>query len=312
MSRLHRLLLTLPLLLAMAGAGGATPPAPAGPAVQAKAPAPNQTEVLARSAASDWRPPDPAHTLYLDLSAGRVVIELAPDFAPQHVQNIERLAKARYYDGLGIIRVQDNYVVQWGDAANRHPTPGLIRSTPPEFERQWSADMPFTPLADGDVYAPQVGFSSGLPVAGDRSSGKLWLAHCYGMVGVGRDEDPASGSGAELYVVIGHAPRHLDRNVALVGRVLKGMDLLSSLPRGTAAMGFYEKPDQATHIRRIRLEADVPAADREHLQVLRTDTATFTALVESRRNRRETWFARPAGRIDLCNVPLPVRVNGHH
>jgi peptidylprolyl isomerase len=135
----------------------------------------------------------------------------------------------------------------------------------------------------------------------------MWLAHCYGMVGVGRDLDVESGSGAELYVVIGHAPRHLDRNVSLVGRVVKGMELLSGLPRGSGAMGMYTKDESPPPVKSIRLASDVPAAQRDNLEVMRTDTPAFNALIESRRNRPEEFFVVPAGHIDLCNVPIPVR-----
>ena len=127
------------------------------------------------------------------------------------------------------------------------------------------------------------------------------------MVGAGRDNDVDSGGGTELYVVTGHAPRHLDRNVTLVGRVVQGMELLSSLPRGSGALGFYEKPEQRTPIRSIRVAADVPEAERAPLEVLRTDTPTFAAYVEARRNRHEEWFKVPAGRIDVCNIPLVSR-----
>jgi peptidylprolyl isomerase len=127
------------------------------------------------------------------------------------------------------------------------------------------------------------------------------------MVGVGRGTQVESGSGAELYVVNGHAPRHLDRNVALVGRVVQGMELLSTLPRGTGPLGFYEKPEQYVPIRSVRLAADVPQKDRARLEVIRTDTATFAALVESRRNRRDEWYKVPAGHVELCNVPIVVR-----
>ncbi len=127
------------------------------------------------------------------------------------------------------------------------------------------------------------------------------------MVGVGRDLDVQSGSGAEMYVVIGHAPRHLDRNVALVGRVVKGIDLLSSLPRGGEAMGFYSKTQSPLPIKSIRVAADVPESDRSNLEIMRTDSAAFAALIESRRNRPEDFFKVAAGHIDLCNVPIPVR-----
>jgi len=273
----------------------------------AAAPQPSMAEVLAASRPSDWRPLDPDNTLYVELPGGRVVIELTPRFAPLHVANIKALARARYFDTLSIIRVQDDYVVQWGDPDNRHPTPAAAAKIDPEFDSVIPEHMPFTALPDGDVYAPEVGFSDGFPAARSPSLHRTWLAHCYGMVGVGRDLDVRSGSGAELYVVIGHAPRHLDRNVALVGRVVKGMELLSGLPRGSADMGFYAKTQTPLRIKSVRVAADVPQAERSNLEVIRTDSAAFTALVESRRNRPEEFFKVPAGRIDLCNVPIAVR-----
>ena len=264
-------------------------------------------EVLAASSPADWRPLDPDNTLYVELPAGRVVIELAPGFAPLHVANIKSLARARYFDGLSIIRVQDNYVAQWGDPDNRHPLPPGMGKTAPEFDSPLPSPRPFTQLSDGDVYAPEVGFSDGFPTARAPALHRTWLAHCYAMVGVGRDLDVESGSGAELYVVIGHAPRHLDRNVALVGRVMKGMELLSSLPRGSGDMGFYTKAEAPTPIKSIRIAADLPESQRSPLEVLRTGSSTFAALIESRRNRPEDFFKVQAGRIDVCNVPIPVR-----
>jgi peptidylprolyl isomerase len=274
---------------------------------QAAAP-PSMTQVLAASQPADWRPLNPENTLYMELPAGRVVIELAPAFAPRHVRNIKTLARAGYFDGLAIVREQDNYVVQWGDPENRHPLPDSIgKTTAPEFDSPLPPHMPFTKLPDGDVYAPEVGFSDGFPVARSAAQKRTWLAHCYGMVGVGRDVAADTGSGAELYAVIGHAPRHLDRNVALVGRVLQGMELLSGLPRGSGDLGFYTSAQQTLPIKSIRIAADVPVAQRTNLEVMRTDTPTFAALIESRRNRPEDFFKVQAGRIELCNVPLPVR-----
>ncbi len=271
------------------------------------------TQVIAASKASDWRPLDPENTLYLELASGRVVIELAPAFAPNHSANIKALVRENYFDGLPIIRAQDNYVVQWGDpdageTGKEREIKQAKRTLGAEFSIPWSRDLAFTRLPDPDVYAPQIGFSNGFPAARDPKAGRAWLTHCYGMVGVGRDNDPNSGGGSELYVVIGHAPRHLDRNVTLVGRVVQGIELLSSLPRGTGALGFYEKEEQRVAIKSIRLAADVPVAERSHLQVIRTDTPIFTALVESRRNRHDEWYRVPAGHIDLCNVPIVVRM----
>ena len=281
----------------------------AAPAVSADQAAPRRTmaDVLAASTPADWRPLDSQNTLYLQLASGRVVIELAPAFAPEHVANLKTLVRQKYFDGLAIIRSQENYVVQWGDPEGKRSLGDARATLPPEFTVPQRADLPFTRLPDPDGYAPEVGFSGGFPVARNPAAGQAWLAHCYGMVGAGRGNEPESGNSSELYVVIGHAPRQLDRNIALVGRVVQGMELLSVLPRGTGPLGFYEQPGQHVPITSVRLAADVPEAERARIEVLRTDTATFAALVEARRNRRDDWYKVPAGYIDLCNVPLPVR-----
>ena len=264
-------------------------------------------EVIAAAGPGDWRTLDPANTLYLQLPTGRVVIELAAEFAPQHAENIKTLVRERYFDGLAIIRSQDNFVVQWGDADGTRPMKSAKTSVAPEFTVPRGAALPFTRLPDPDGYAPEVGFSGGFPAARDPGTGETWLVHCYAMVGAGRGNEVDSGTGAELYVVTGHAPRQLDRNIALVGRVVQGMELLSVLARGTGALGFYEHPSQRVPIVSVRMAADVPAAERVHLELMRTDTATFAALVEARRNRQDDWYKVPAGHIDLCNVPIPAR-----
>jgi peptidylprolyl isomerase len=265
-------------------------------------------EIIKASAPADWRTPDLQNLLYLDLPAGRVIIEMAPRFAPQHVANVRALAREKYFDGLFIYRVQDNYVVQWGDPDEKNPRP--IKTAKPRLAAEFSrpaAGLPFDLLPEKDVYAPEVGFSDGFPAARDGAKGSAWLAHCYGMVGAGRDDDADSGGGTELYAVIGHAPRHLDRNVTLFGRVLQGIELLSSLPRGPGPMGFYEKDAMRVPIGSVRVADDVDPAQRSALEVMRTDSDAFARIIESRRNRRDTWTKVPAGHIELCNVPLPVR-----
>ena len=302
-----------PIALLLAGCAGKPAIPPPEPAPPPKAL--TSAEILAASTASDWRTLDPENTLYLELATGRVVLELAPAYAPQHAANIKALVREKYFDGLAIVRVQENYVVQWGDPADPEKEPHKVRpiksaqkSVPGEFARAMAQDLPFSVLQDGDVYAPQVGHSAGFPAARDPATGQAWLAHCYGMVGVSRADTADSGSGAGLYVVIGHAPRHLDRNITVAGRVVKGMELLTVLPRGTGPLGFYDKATQKyVPIKRMRVAADVPEKDRTVLELLRTDTATWTAFVDARRFRRESWFLDKVGHVELCNVPLPVR-----
>lgn len=263
--------------------------------------------VLAASRPDEWRRLDPRQTLYLELDAGRVIFELSPRFAPQHLANLRALVKAGWFEGLSINRVQDNFVVQWGDPDGKKKINGAAARVSPEFEREWTADLPFTPLPDGDVFAKEVGFVDGFWSAGDRGAGRIWMTHCYGTLGVGRDNAADSGSAAELYVVIGHAPRQLDRNITVMGRAVLGMELLAALPRGTEALGFYATPAERLPIRSLRFADEVPAAQRSELELLRTDSPSFAALIEARRNRRDEWYKVPAGKIDLCSVPLPVR-----
>jgi len=262
-------------------------------------------DLLAGSPAADWRVPNPDDTLYLELAHGRVVIELATRVVPQHAANIKALVRAHYFDGLAIIRAQDNYVVQWDDETHRRPLPPSVRPTV-EFTADAKAAARFEPLPDHDLYAKEVGFLDGFPAGRDPGAHTVWLAHCYGMVGAGRD-DPAESTGAEMYAVIGNAPRQLDLNVALVGRVLKGMELLSTLPRGSGEMGFYVASEPPAPIKSIRVASDVPQAERTPIEVLRTESATFRSVLAQRRERHEPWFKHNPGAIDLCNVPLPVR-----
>jgi len=290
--------------------------APGVSAASASDPAPDETisprttgQILDASSLSDWRALAPEHTLYLELEQGRVIIELSADFAPQHVANIRTLAGEGYWDGQTIYRVQDNYVVQFGALPGAEP-PREIGSAkaalPAEFERS-AQGVAFHALPDVDGWAAEVGFVNGFPAGRDGVDGALWMAHCYGALGAGRDNAPDSSNGTELYVIIGQSPRQLDRNITLVGRVVKGMELLSSLPRGTGVMGFYDDPAQYVPIRSLRLASDVAPERREALEILRTDTPLFDAFVESRRNRYDAWNVRPAGHVDLCNIAIPVR-----
>lgn len=293
-------ILGLLFAMALAACTAEAAPAPATPPVSLQ-------DMLDHSPHADWRALDPANTIYMELPGGRVIIELAPDFSPQHVENVRQLAMAHYWDNAAILRVQDNYVTQWGRPEGDTHDMGVARAdiAAPEYERGANG-LPFTRLDDPDSYAAQTGFTNGMPVARD-GRGKTWMTHCYGIVGVGRDNPPNTGNGVELYVVIGQAPRHLDRNLALVGRVVQGMELLSSLKRGTGGLGFYETAGERTPIRSVRLAVDVPAAQRTNIEELRTDSATFRSVIESRRFRREDFFVNPTGHINVCNVNVPVR-----
>ncbi len=269
---------------------------------------PTMQDILKNSQASDWRTLNPDNTLYLDMEKGRVVIELAPEFAPKNVANIKALVKEGYFDGLAMIRSHDNYVAQWGDPSEKREFKNAAKKVEGEFTVKYKKDAPFTRLPDVDGYAPQVGHVNSFAAARDPKTQTTWLTHCYGAIGVARGNETDSGNGSSLYAVTGHAPRNLDRNITVVGRVMYGIELLSSLPRGTGALGFYEKAEERSPIKSVRIAADVPDAERTKLEVFRTDTANFKALVEAQRNRGGDWYKFAANHIELCNVPIPVRV----
>ncbi len=368
------------------------------PSAPTEALSPN--EIVKAASPGDWKVIDANDLLVLTLapaadgSVRQIIIQLLPEPLSQGwTQNIRTLAKANWYDGTSINRVQDNYVVQWGDPNYDNPESGGKAKPLPDGLRAMSegeyvsvqngwdtiselgealtrgATLNGTqatrdPLAPElvqrtlDAYADYTGFTQGWPVgfgsaftsvpgeiiipkevaqrliadletasnvpvfgklSEDEASAArriasssltaVWPVHCYGMVGVGRNYSPDTGSGAELYTVIGQAPRHLDRNIALVGRIIAGMEHLSSLPRGTGALGFYtaEEADLRTPIQSIRVASDLPQSERPQFEYLQTNTNSFARYADARANRRDPFFITPAGGADLCNIPVPVR-----
>jgi peptidylprolyl isomerase len=278
------------------------------PLIAAAPPAKPKTpsEIVTAAPRADWREIAPEDLLVFELAGDRkVVMQLAPSFAPVHVANIRALAKAGWWDGAKIYRVQDNYVVQWGNNESEKPLPAAVVAKPPAEYHRARKGLTIVPLGSPDAYAPAAGFAGGWPVASSPKAGTANLAHCYAMVGVGRDLSPDTGTGGELYAVIGHAPRHLDRNIALVGRIVSGFEAMSSLPRGTEALGFYKERSSDVPIVRARLAADLPAAERPRFEYL--TGPSFAAYLHARKNRQDDFFIRPAGGADLCNVNVPVR-----
>jgi peptidylprolyl isomerase len=235
-----------------------------------------------------------------------VVIQLAPAFAPVHVANIRKFAAANYWQGAAVYRVQDNYVAQWGiNEAKRALSVGAVAKPPAEYVRS-ARGLAITPLGSPDPYAQSVGFWNGWPVALYKD-GTASLTHCYGTVGVGRDLHPDTGTGGELYAIIGHATRQLDRNIAIVGRVVAGIDQLSSLPRGSEAMGFYKEGFVAKPIVGMTLASALPPASRPSFEYMDTSSPIFARYLHVRKNRNDDFYRVAAGGVDLCNVQVPVR-----
>lgn len=319
------------------------------PVMAEETPPPSPGEIVAQAAAGEWVAIPAEQLLVMTLApdvegnARQVTIQLMPPpFSQGWIDNIRLFARSGWYDGISVNRVQDNYVVQWGDLNYDNPeATGETKPLPEGLKVVGEAEYvvsPFTPTIQAklgtqfdthlrnrlegtgnyddleksmiaDPYARQHMHVGGWQVALDHTDKSAAPTHCYGMVGVGRNLSPDTGSGAELYTVIGHAPRHLDRNIALVGRVIEGMEHLSSLPRGKGALGFYG-PDEVhkrTPILTVRVASDLPSAEQPRFEYLSTEGETFARYAEARANRRDPFFNVPAGGADVCNIPVPVR-----
>lgn len=322
--------------------------ADASPSVEAPKVYPSPNAIVDAAPASEWTAIAPSDLMVMDLEADRngkerrVIIQLMPEpFSQGWIRNIRKLADAKFWDGTAIIRVQDNYVTQWGDPnggeEGAKPLPDgleVVDESDYSFSNlvaqkpQWTAKKMALPAKSpiNDVYAGKAGFWGGWPFAFSKyneqspiaifKNGKTltpepsdinqyWPVHCYGMVGVGRNLSPDTGDGSSLYTVIGHAPRHLDRNIALVGRIISGMEHMSSLARGTGDLGFYETPEEGTKIISVRMGNQV--SDVPSFEYLSTEGATFAKYADARANRRDPFFNVPAGGADICNIPVPIR-----
>jgi peptidylprolyl isomerase len=291
--------------------------------------------IVAEARASEWRAIDPADLLVMTLAPDRdgnprqVVIQLVPPPFSQHwVENIRTLAKAHWWDGSSVYRVVDNWVAQWGDGeddeARAKPLPDGLRTvpeseyaTPVEPGPEDGRDFVLTPRREEivvnrwlDSYAITA-FVAGWPIGLDDQGGRTaWPVHCYATVGVARDLSPDTGSGAELYAVIGHAPRALDRNIAVVGRVIEGIEHLSTLPRGKGEAGVYDDPALRVPIISVRLGDELPPAERPRFEYLASDSESFARYIRVRANRNDAFYKVPADGVDVCNVPVPIRRMG--
>ena len=273
-----------------------------------------EAEIIKASTAQDWRALDPQNTLLMTVNGTQVIVELAPRFAPRHAENIRALARNGYYSKSFIVRVQDNYVTQWADPneddkARALPLGDAKATLPAEFSIPYKG-LPIRRLGDSDGWAPVTGWVDGFAVAADPAKNRAWMTHCYGVVGSGRGNPADSSNASSLYVIIGQAPRRLDLNITVVGRVLKGMEALSALPRGPAPMGFYDKPEMNIPLGPVRLLADVPEAERPALEVMRTDTPTWKAMLRATRRPAAEWFVYQPGHTNVCNRSVPVRTVG--
>ncbi|MDE2183545.1 MAG: peptidylprolyl isomerase [Alphaproteobacteria bacterium] len=261
-----------------------------------------------------WRPVDPQNLVLMDVKYGRIALELAPPFAPRAVARFKALIRAHFYDGKSFYRVIDGFVAQGGigegTAATGSYSPEVEKHWPPlpaEFDAPISKGLIFTPLGNQDLYAPEAGHANGFPVGRDPKAGRMWIIHCPGTLAFARDNGAGTAT-TEFYVVIGEAPRRLDRNLTAFGRVIDGLQYLQKLRRGDPdiANGVIQDKAKADKILKVQIAADLPK--RPRYEVMRTDGPAFAAWKEKRKNPAPGFYVRtPPPILDICLALPPVR-----
>jgi peptidylprolyl isomerase len=259
---------------------------------------------------TEWRRVDPSATAYMQLAGGEVVIELNAEFAPATVAQFKRLVRNGFYDGLDFYRVVDGFVAQGGDGSDMGDVSNSEPMLPAEFEREWSERLPFVSVQKPDMFAPETGFIDGFAAARDLPSRKVWLTHCPGVIAMARNDGPDTGS-TDFYIVIGQAPRYLDRNLTIFGRVVQGMDVVHRVIRGPfEANGMIAEGEPRTIIEKIVIAGDLPADEQKKIEVRNTSGAEFRRELDSRKHRGPPFFHhKPPALLDVCQVPVPGRVD---
>lgn len=257
----------------------------------------------------DWRTVDAEDLLLIEVADGVIAIELSDSFAPNHAARMRQAARDGFFDGRSFYRVIDGFVAQAGrgEEADSIELPQY-----PELEGEFfvaSETVTFTPMIDRDLYAPRIGHVDGFPAGQSEDGTQTWPIHCPGTVAMARGNDPDTGD-VEFYIVIGHAPRHLDRIMSVFGRVIDGMEHVQALRRGDPAVnsGVIADPDARDIMVSVRMAADLPGDSRPAYEIMRTDGEAFHNAKAARRNRtHEFFFETPPAVIEACQIPGRVR-----
>lgn len=256
---------------------------------------------------SVWQLLPQENLLYLETDQGRIVILLAPQFAPEHVKRVKELVKAGFYDGVTFYRVIEGFVAQFG--VPEHEWGSRAKLSPMKAEFSWpvrSSD-PYLLVQRPDLLAEETGFNQGFAVA--REQNQEWLVHCPGVVNMARANEPDTAV-ADIAIMMGQAPRHLDKNMSAFGKVIWGQYAVNRIRRGEAVDGGVIGSAAArTLIKQARLGTDL-AADRQlQLEWLSTTSSEFSQSLAERRSRTHVFYQHKGnGNMDVCYPQVPVRL----
>jgi len=254
---------------------------------------------LMGAAEPDWRPLDPENTLVIATTKGRVIVELRPEFAPRGVERIKLLAREGVYDGLQFHRVIEGFVAQTGNPNNRDGGTSKHPDLPPEFSFRIAPELAALVVERSDAREGFVGATPFQAVSAaeqalrpDDPRLRGWGAYCPGVVGLGRQADPGTAN-SEIFFMRAPA-RRLDHEYTVVGRVVSGLEAIRAVAVG-------EPPKVPDLMLKVRVVADLPAADRPGLEVANVRGPAFRKRVEEIKRLKGPAFS-------ICDVDIPVRL----
>jgi peptidylprolyl isomerase len=256
--------------------------------------------LAAAAEVADWRRPDPAETLVIDTTKGRIVVELAPQAAPQAVARVKQLAREGVYDGLQFHRVIAGFVAQTGNPDNRDGGASSHPDLAPEFTFRLTPELNRQVVFVTEARDGRTGFLGSLPIsavsAGEAARARngrvlAWGAYCPGVWGMGRQADPSTAN-SEIFVMLDSA-RRLDRDYTPFGRVVAGFDVAQALAVG-------EPPAAPDQMIRVALAADLPDDERPRLELADPRGEVFQARIAALRAERGADFT-------VCDVDIPAR-----
>jgi peptidylprolyl isomerase len=245
--------------------------------------------------------PKQQNLVYLNTDTGLIVIELAPFIAPIHVAKFKALVNEGFYNGLDFYRVIDGFVAQGGDVTEQKPSKYRANLTA-EFTRPLTTASDFVTVQSPEFLAQETGFLQGFPAGRSLSDQQEWLLHCPGAVAMARNNGADSAS-TDFYIVIGQAPRHLDRNMSVFGQVIYGMKHAQAMQRGNPNIdgGVIANVTQRTKIVSAKLGHRVGMSQQINFtRNLVTDAAFQARLQDARTLKSDFFHYKGSGNLDIC------------
>ena len=263
-------------------------------------------QAQAASAPTDWRTVPADNLMIIDTNRGRVLVELAPEAAPLHVERMRLLTRRAFFDGIVFHRVIDGFMAQTGDPLGNGEGQSPYPDIKGEFTFRRGPETPFTPVAS--PAGAMLGFLNSLPIQTQPTTlmattgdGKVhgWGAYCPGVAGMARDDAPDSAN-SQFFLMRQPYPA-LDKRYTVWGNVVSGLDVVRAIKVGDGDNGAVTaEPDRMI---RVRIASDLLEAERPVVQVLDTASAAFRTLAEGVRTARGADFS-------ICDIVLPVQVSG--